>query len=86
MGKLANALRKKFDSPRAALKALGVDQSLLDPNDTDDDNESERMLLRHRGMSREAISTVDRRPLPASLTSKVRTIIRRLSPRRPSNA
>ena len=51
MGKLINALRAKYDSPRAALRALGIDQRLLDPNDTDDDNETERMLLRHRGMS-----------------------------------
>ena len=52
MGKLANALRAKYgDNPRRALRALGIDQSLLDPNDHDDDNESERMRLRHRGMS-----------------------------------
>ena len=53
--KLVRALKMRYGSPKSVLRKLGLDEGLLDPNDTDDDNETERMLLRHRGMDREDI-------------------------------
>ena len=53
--KLVRALKMRYGSPKSVLRKLGLDEGLLDPNDTDDDGESEQMLLRHRGMSREDI-------------------------------
>lgn len=58
VGKLARALKMRYGSPKRVLQKLGLDTSLLNPNNIDDDiddNESEHMLLRHHGMSRDDI-------------------------------